>query len=131
HAGAQDARGDQRQDVLSPPMTSVWPALWPPWKRATADAFSVSRSTILPLPSSPHWVPMTITKRPISWSFWKNSTRQGQQQQPEHHADGAADTQIAVGIACQLRKHTAPAVRIEERQQALEHQHQGESGQQV
>src|SRR5882672_8979885 len=45
--------------VLRPSMTSVWPALCPPWKRATAAARSVSRSTTLPLPSSPHWVPMT------------------------------------------------------------------------
>ena len=50
--------------VLCPPMTSVWPALWPPWKRATAAARSVSRSTTLPLPSSPHCVPMTMTNFP-------------------------------------------------------------------
>ena len=50
--------------VLRPPMTSVWPALCPPWKRATAAACSVSRSTTLPLPSSPHWVPMMTTNFP-------------------------------------------------------------------
>src|ERR1700687_862969 len=50
--------------VLRPPMTSVWPALCPPWKRATAAARSVSRSTTLPLPSSPHWVPMMTTNFP-------------------------------------------------------------------
>ena len=54
--------------VFSPSMTSVWPALCPPWKRATAVARSVSRSTILPLPSSPHWAPMTTTILPISRS---------------------------------------------------------------
>src|SRR6516165_5980103 len=42
-------------------MTSVWPALWPPWKRTTTSARSHSQSTILPLPSSPHWEPTTAT----------------------------------------------------------------------
>src|ERR1700690_3274777 len=42
-------------------MTSVWPALWPPWKRTTTSARSDSQSTILPLPSSPHWAPTTAT----------------------------------------------------------------------
>src|ERR1700757_3907325 len=51
--------------VRRPPLTRVWPALWPPWKRATAAARSVSRSTTLPLPSSPHWVPMTTTNLPM------------------------------------------------------------------
>ena len=45
----------------SPSMTSVWPALWPPWKRTTTSACSDSQSTILPLPSSPHWDPTTTT----------------------------------------------------------------------
>src|SRR5665648_1290531 len=43
----------------SPSRTIVWPALLPPWKRATTSAFSASRSVILPLPSSPHWAPTT------------------------------------------------------------------------
>ena len=42
-------------------MTSVWPALWPPWKRTTTSARSDSQSTILPLPSSPHCEPTTTT----------------------------------------------------------------------
>src|SRR5947208_16067576 len=46
-------------------MTSVCPALWPPWKRTTPCAWSVSQSTSLPLPSSPHWVPTTTTLRPF------------------------------------------------------------------
>src|SRR3989338_1584303 len=50
--------------VFTPLITSVWPALWPPWKRTTPCAFSVSQSTSLPLPSSPHWVPTTTTLRP-------------------------------------------------------------------
>src|SRR6476469_1990488 len=45
----------------SSPRTIVWPALLPPWKRTIASAGSASRSTTLPLPSSPHWAPtMTI-----------------------------------------------------------------------
>src|SRR5690606_27395776 len=44
-----------------PPMTSVWPALRPPWNRTTPATDSVSQSTILPLPSSPHCVPMITT----------------------------------------------------------------------
>src|SRR5579864_4888190 len=58
--------GIDRRIVLRPPMTSVCPALCPPWKRATADARSVSRSTTLPLPSSPHCVPMTTTNLPTA-----------------------------------------------------------------
>src|SRR5579862_3373989 len=42
-------------------MTSVWPALWPPWKRTTTSARADSQSTSLPLPSSPHWAPTTVT----------------------------------------------------------------------
>src|SRR5664280_1059277 len=51
--------------VLTPLITKVWPALWPPWKRTTPWALSVSQSTSLPLPSSPHWVPTTTTLRPL------------------------------------------------------------------
>src|SRR5215475_966374 len=47
-------------------MTSVWPALWPPWKRTTTSARSDSQSTILPLPSSPHWAPITATLAIVS-----------------------------------------------------------------
>src|SRR5712671_1253602 len=43
------------------PTRRVWPALWPPWKRTTTSARSDSQSTILPLPSSPHWAPTTAT----------------------------------------------------------------------
>src|SRR3954469_22150105 len=51
--------------VFTPLITRVWPALWPPWKRTTPWAISVSQSTSLPLPSSPHWVPTTTTLRPF------------------------------------------------------------------
>src|SRR6187200_2724759 len=49
-------------------MTRVWPALWPPWKRATMSACSDNQSTILPFPSSPHWAPTTTTLA-ISYGF--------------------------------------------------------------
>src|SRR5205085_3317844 len=39
----------------------VWPALLPPWNRTTMSARFDSQSTILPLPSSPHWAPITVT----------------------------------------------------------------------
>src|SRR6266404_7983664 len=39
----------------------VWPALLPPWIRTTMSARFDSQSMILPLPSSPHWAPITVT----------------------------------------------------------------------
>src|SRR5207237_91258 len=36
---------------------TVWPALEPPFQRMAKSKCSVRRSTILPLPSSPHWRP--------------------------------------------------------------------------
>src|SRR5579883_1380478 len=39
----------------------VWPALLPPWNRTTMSARFDSQSMILPLPSSPHWAPITVT----------------------------------------------------------------------
>src|SRR3984893_708132 len=61
--------------VLRPPMTSVWPALCPPWKRATAAARAVSRSTTLPLPSSPHCVPMMTTNFPTPLDPYRTRNR--------------------------------------------------------
>src|SRR5215468_10449901 len=56
--------GIRRSTVFFAPMTSVCPALCPPWKRTTPSACSVNQSTTLPLPSSPHWVPITTTFLP-------------------------------------------------------------------
>src|SRR5882762_11661794 len=53
--------GTRCNTVFLPPITSVCPALCPPWNRTTPCAWSVSQSTTFPLPSSPHWVPMTTT----------------------------------------------------------------------
>src|SRR3569833_4425767 len=81
--------------VFLPPMTNVWPALWPPWKRATAAARSVRRSTTLPLPSSPHCVPMMTTNLPKTdpLVYWMNGAgspapaARSAHQKKENHAD--------------------------------------------
>src|SRR5690606_5856865 len=65
-SGRRMPEGIRCSTVLRPPMTRVWPALWPPWKRTTAPISSVSRSTILPLPSSPHCAPSTTTDWPMA-----------------------------------------------------------------
>ena len=41
---------------LLPEIMTVWPALCPPAYRATQEKWSLSTSTIFPLPSSPHWL---------------------------------------------------------------------------
>src|SRR5664279_2386031 len=43
--------------MLTPSTTTVCPALFPPWKRTTWRKRGLSRSTTLPLPSSPHCRP--------------------------------------------------------------------------
>src|SRR6266705_2291294 len=53
--------GTRCSTVFLPPITRVYQAWCPPWKRTTPCAWSVSQSTTFPLPSSPHWVPMTTT----------------------------------------------------------------------
>ena len=50
-----------------PPVMTVWPALLPPCERTTMSAFSVRKSMILPLPSSPHWAPTRI----VFAIFWR------------------------------------------------------------
>ncbi len=63
--------GMRRVTYFLPSTTSVWPALAPPAQRTTKRAFSVSRSTIFPFPSSPHCTPTTITTAMIVWSSLK------------------------------------------------------------
>src|SRR5258708_23133045 len=53
------SEGTRCGTVFLPPIARVCPALCPPWNRTTPCAWSVSQSTTFPLPSSPHWVPMT------------------------------------------------------------------------
>ena len=59
--GCMTPDGMRRSTVLLPFTTIVWPALLPPLKRTTPSTLEVSQSTILPLPSSPHWAPTTTT----------------------------------------------------------------------
>src|SRR5207244_1319235 len=59
--GWRTPAGTRFRTVFSPFTTSVWPALFPPWKRTTTSASAARRSTIFPFPSSPHCVPtMTV-----------------------------------------------------------------------
>src|SRR6478609_4926702 len=60
-SGLTTPDGSNESLNVFPSMTSVCPALWPPWNRTTMSACSESQSTILPLPSSPHWAPTTTT----------------------------------------------------------------------
>src|SRR3712207_9026683 len=47
---------------LSPSgVITVCPALLPPWQRTTYGTRPPSRSVALPLPSSPHWAPISTT----------------------------------------------------------------------
>src|SRR5207302_11492149 len=59
--GCSTPLGTRCSTVFTPPTTSVWPAFAPPWKRTTTSAHEVKRSTIFPLPSSPHWAPTMTT----------------------------------------------------------------------
>src|SRR5690606_349128 len=85
--------------VFLPPMTSVWPALWPPWNRTTAPMSCVSRSTILPLPSSPHCAPRMTTDlpmmlRPDPFSLPRSADDLQQHDAGDHH-DRTGDAQRA------------------------------------
>src|SRR5690606_24567910 len=102
--------------VFSPPITSVCPALWPPWKRTTACARSARPSTIAPLPSSPHWVPITTTLRPTL------SSNDEQQQKTADDDDQPEGAQLAVAEPGERREPAAPRLRRREREQALEDQ---------
>src|SRR5947208_3597640 len=82
--------------VLMPLITSVWPALWPPWKRTTPWAISVSQSTSLPLPSSPHWVPTTTTLRPVVLFMENRKEKRGSE--GTHDPLAALGDQFAVAV---------------------------------
>src|SRR6202789_1754253 len=109
--------------VFLPPMTSVCPALWPPWKRTTAFTWSVNRSTTLPLPSSPHCNPITTRFLPTA--------HHPQQRQTRHHADEPDPTQRGRFVLRQFRHQTLPSTRIEERENALQHHVQCKSPAQI
>src|SRR6185369_12168246 len=55
--GCRMPDGIRRRTNFVPLTYTVWPALWPPCERATTEKCGVSRSTIFPLPSSPHCAP--------------------------------------------------------------------------
>ena len=99
--------GIRRRIVFLPAMTSVCPALCPPWKRTTPSTSSVSQSTILPLPSSPHCVPTTTTFCAIDGSYFAgDAVRATTLQLPFCSQDLAVEHEIA----CLLRpRRAAPA----------------------
>src|SRR5215469_5658110 len=120
--------GIRERMVLRPPMTSVCPALWPPWKRATAAARSVRRSTTLPLPSSPHWVPMMTTNLPTAYD---PLAHQVQDEDADQHAAEPGDAQLAVLHLEQPLERPLHPLGIEKRGDAFQHQKQAERGEQV
>src|SRR5690606_14260309 len=108
--------GIRCRTVFSPSITSVWPALWPPWKRTTACACSAKPSTIAPLPASPHWVPITATLRPTLPSYDE------QQQQAADDGDEPERAELRVLEPRDRCEPAAPCLRRSEREQALEDQ---------
>src|ERR1700743_326361 len=115
--------GMRDSTVFLPPITSVWPALWPPWKRTTACTWSVSRSTTLPLPSSPPCKPMMTRFLPIA-----DPQQQGG---AGDHADKAAPAQLlGLGLR-ELRHQLLRGRRVDERQYAFENQVQRERSTQI
>src|ERR1700691_2345377 len=111
--------GMRESTVFFPPMTSVCPALCPPWKRATAWALLVSRSTTLPLPSSPHCRPITMRFLPIAGH--------PQERESDHDADQPAPAQLRRLGLREPRHELLRDSRIDEGQQSFEHQVQSES----
>src|ERR1700729_2629929 len=120
--------GIRCRTVFLPLMTSVWPALCPPWKRATAPTRSVSRSTILPLPSSPHCAPRITTDLPMSpfpirlcsKSIFLNKYPQRDHADQHHHA--ADDAQLARVELAHVIGHPFPHVRRGEQKQPFKHE---------
>src|SRR6185312_12397467 len=112
--------GMSESTVLRPPMTRVCPALCPPWKRATAVARSASRSTTLPLPSSPHWVPMTMTNLPIPLPH------EEQDRDADQHAAETGDAQLPISHLGEPSEGPLQPRGIEKRHDALEYEQQRE-----
>src|SRR5580658_4081458 len=94
-------------------MTRVWPALWPPWNRTTISARSDSQSTILPLPSSPHWAPTTATLPMISSPGLLALALAGRGRHRDQRGDGdpALGPQRAGAAAVGPERHQHPAAR--------------------
>src|SRR5215510_10680047 len=118
--------GMRRSTVFCPLMTSVCPALWPPWNRTTPPTRSVSRSTILPLPSSPHWAPMTTT-----FLFIGLQSHPRQQREADQDRDEPARAQRRIAEARNAHERTFHRLWIHERQHALEDEVEGHGGTQI
>src|SRR5690606_14792973 len=110
--------------VFLPPITSVWPALWPPWNRTTPPMSCVSRSTILPLPSSPHWAPSTTTDWPMATTPGLKGSALPHPPQRQHaraQHDRADPAQPVVRRRQHLHHRPLPGTRCREQHQAFEH----------
>src|SRR5271166_4564163 len=81
-----------------PWMVTVCPALWPPEYRATSLNRSERTSTILPLPSSPHWAPTTTAVLPIFNLLL--------------HLQSPVERQATAQIRTQLASHSASTNKI-------------------
>src|SRR5262245_18637269 len=82
---------------FSRPTTTVCPALLPPEKRTTTFTCGVITSTTLPLPSSPHWAPITTMLGMMAPSCGFSEIFTGTLQ----HLD---DRQHALGAAVQIQR---------------------------
>src|SRR5260370_30457494 len=78
-------------------MTRVWPALWPPWNRTTTSARADSQSTIFPLPSSPHWAPITATLAMNHFQSKRKPTLECQSARLLHRGKGADFLENRIG----------------------------------
>src|SRR5215813_198464 len=114
--------------VFLPPITSVWPALWPPWKRTTAPMSLVRRSTILPLPSSPHCAPRMTTDLPMGPCPCVLSADDLQHDEPDDDHAGPDHTQRPLIDLLQLFGDALPEAGRCEQEQPLDHEHEAERG---
>ena len=74
-SGQKIPEGTRCSLKVPPGFITVCPALLPPEKRAVTWAFSARTSTILPLPSSPHWPPSTAHTGILSSSYRESGPR--------------------------------------------------------
>src|ERR1700674_2893972 len=80
---------------------------------------------ILPLPSSPHWVPITMTNLPMALTNQKENCN------TDKHAAQACDAQLPVAYIKKARQCTLHAARIKKRCHALQHKEQGNRGNEI
>src|SRR5215831_6193240 len=106
--GRKTPDGSSDSLYVTPSMTSVWPALWPPWKRTTISACSDSQSTIFPLPSSPHWEPTTTTLAMQCLSPWRHENLANQQRLVQAQAHPGIKDRAPPGKAVHTRTQADP-----------------------